>query len=582
MADGVDRWKEFLARQEQEAVERDWEVAPVREALTAAGAPKGQGALEATVPYRPEKTYEEGMTITTPVKKTELGREYPSWLDWSIEKDKGGRYRLQVGGQERYLSAKDAAVVRSNPELARKQGILTDDEATKIASAAATEEYEKSAKKNIEGEVAKSDFAKEGQVTAAGLTSGVDSVIYRLRQTEKAIKESTGKQKEALEAHAETLKAQAGEVAAREQEMADRADRRVRGMELMKQRHDEATARAEAEIRNAERMVTSHEIDPNRAFKTTGARIGSAIAIAMSALGQGMSGRAGPNTAYKIINDAINRDIDLQKEELRTRKDVLRNKNNLYANMMAKFGNERSAELATAKAGIAAATQSLQALKATHKSENAHLAIDEQIAKLEADGQKKTAELLKVEGSLAVAKMNAQARAGVRGGSGKKDSSAGKIRMALAQVKDLRKQWKEVGGFEGVLGSMVRGVLGEGSVPILTTDDVTTYEGLRTITAKFITNATDGGRPTDKDFAVLLALIPPSATPQKRGEKMIDTLEDILTRAAEVGGMSIDAEGRGFIERYGESIGMNVNLEYGKRKGEVASLKAELGFKEGV
>jgi hypothetical protein len=154
--------------------------------------------------------------------------------------------------------------------------------------------------------------------------------------------------------------------------------------------------------------------------------------------------------------------------------------------------------------------------------------------------------------------------------------------MALAQVKDLRKQWKEVGGFEGVLGSMVRGVLGEGAVPILTSDDVTTYEGLRTITAKFITNATDGGRPTDKDFAVLLALIPPSATPQERGEKMIDTLEDILERAAQVGGMSIDADGRGFLERYAKSIGIDPNREYGKRRNEVDDLKAELGFKEGV
>ena len=45
--------------------------------------------------------------------------------------------------------------------------------------------------------------------------------------------------------------------------------------------------------------------------------------------------------------------------------------------------------------------------------------------------------------------------------------------------------------------------------------------------------------------------------------------------------MSIDAEGRGFIERYGQSIGMNVNLEYGKRKEEVEDLKTELGFKEG-
>ena len=272
-----------------------------------------------------------------------------------------------------------------------------------------------------EPEVAESGAATRADAAPAGgegLTSGVDSVIYRLRKVQEAIKTSTGEQKEALEAHAETLKAQAQEVAAREQEMTERADRRVRGMELMAQRQEEAESRATAEIRNAERMVTSHEIDPNRAFKTTGARVGSAIAIAMSALGQGMSGRAGPNTAYKIINDAINRDIDLQKEELRTRKDVMRNKNNLYANMMAKFGNERSAELATAKAGMTAAVQSLQALKATHKSQNAQLVIDEQITKIEAEGQKKVAELLKVEGNAAIAKMNAQARAGVRGGRG--------------------------------------------------------------------------------------------------------------------------------------------------------------------
>jgi len=428
-------------------------------------------------------------------------------------------------------------------------------------------------------QVADSPFAKEAGDAAtagAGLTSGVDSVIYRLRQTEKAIKESTGKQKEALEAHAETLKAQAGEVAAREQEMADRADRRVRGMELMKQRHDEATARAEAEIRNAERMVTSHEIDPNRAFKTTGARVGSAIAIAMSALGQGMSGRAGPNTAYKIINDAINRDIDLQKEELRTRKDVLRNKNNLYANMMAKFGNERSAELATAKAGITAATQSLQALKATHKSENAHLAIDEQIAKLEADGQKKTAELLQVEGSLAVAKMNAQARAGVRGRPGKQASTAGKLAMAKAQVKELAAAFEDVDWSEGLTGSFLRTVFGESAVSAFASRDATIYENLRTITAKFITNATDGGRPTDKDFAVLLALIPPGITNKNKGREMIGQLEGILERASSAGGMT-----KGFLEQYGNTLGYDAKKELQYRYQDVEKLKEQLGFTEG-
>jgi len=379
------------------------------------------------------------------------------------------------------------------------------------------------------GAAARADAAPAG---GAGLTSGVDSVIYRLRKVQKAIKSSTGEQKAALEAHAEVLKGQVEEEAGKQQEMADRADRRVRGMELMTQRQDEATARAEAEIRNAERMVTSHEIDPNRAFKTTGARVGSAIAIAMSALGQGMSGRAGPNTAYKIINDAINRDIDLQKEELRTRKDVLRNKNNLYANMMAKFGNERSAELATAKAGIAAATQSLQALKATHKSQNAHLVIDEQIAKLEADSQKKTAEILKLEGGFAVAKMNAQARAGVRGGAGK-SGPEGSIHAALAQMDKLKEKFGNVGAAEGYIATGFSGVgLGGMLSMIPFIGDAERYEDARNLIAKQITRAFDGGRPTDKDFAIILARLPPSGQTKQRGMDKIESVREMLIAAA--------------------------------------------------
>jgi len=572
MADGVDTWKDFLARQAQREAEEEWEVAPVREALTAVGAPEGQGALEATVPHRPEKTYEEGMTITTPVTTTELGKEYPSWMDWSIEKDKGGRYRLQVGGQERYLSAKDAAVVRSNPELARKQGILTDDEATKIASTTATEEYEKSAKKNIEGEKAKSDFAKEGQVAAAGLTSDVDRVIRKVRALEAEIASATGARKQALEDQAETLKIQAQEMAGKQQEMADRADRRVRGMELMEQRQGEATARAEAEIRNAERMVTSHEIDPNRAFKTTGARVGSAIAIAMSALGQGMSGRAGPNTAYKIINDAINRDIDLQKEELRTRKDVMRNKNNLYANMMAKFGNERSAELATAKAGMTAATQSLQALKATHKSQNAQLVIDEQIAKLDAEGQKKLAELYKLEGNMAISKMNIQGRAAARAGKG---GAAKTIQSALAKLDLLPETFKKVGPIEGAVASTFSALgLGGMIAAIPGMRDAEFYEDARNLIAKEITRAYDGGRPTDKDFAILLARLPPSVSEKDRGVKKIANLRTFLVAEAVDGRFNR----RALEDKYGHTL-TAAQLAEGKRIGALAD--KENWFEEG-
>ena len=409
--------------------------------------------------------------------------------------------------------------------------------------------------------------------------SALDIVRAKIARTSQQLETATGDAAKALRAQEKTLIAQEKQIATERQKIADEASRRARALEIMQSRHQGATERAERNIADAERMVLNYEIDPNRAFKTTGSRLASAVAIAMSAFGQGVSGRGGPNTAYKIINDAINRDVDIQKEELRTRKDVLRNKNNLYAQMLNRFGSERSAELATQQAGIAAAVQGLEALKAVHKSENAQLNIDQQIAQLQSASAKSKTQLLQLEGQLALAETR---MAGKGGGGGKKDASLAKIKMALAQVKDLRAKFKEVGGVEGIFGSLVRGVLGEGAIPILTTEDVTTYEGLRSITAKFITNATDGGRPTDKDFAILLSLIPPSGTPQERGDAMIKQLEKILERAAAVGGMSVGPDGVGFLERYAKGVlNKDPNVIYGKFRGEVEDLKDELGFKEG-
>ena len=449
-----------------------------------------------------------------------------------------------------------------------------------IAAALAAEKAGRSPFEQATPAVSGSAFADMlGQETQPSGPSALDIVRAKIARTSQQLETATGDAAKALRAQEKTLIAQEKEIATERQKIADEASRRARALEIMQSRHQGATERAERNIADAERMVLNYEIDPNRAFKTTGSRLASAVAIAMSAFGQGVSGRGGPNTAYKIINDAINRDVDIQKEELRTRKDVLRNKNNLYAQMLNRFGSERSAELATQQAGIAAAVQGLEALKAVHKSENAQLNINQQIAELQATGAKAKTQLLQLEGQLALAETR---MAGKGGGGGKKDASLAKIKMALAQVKDLRKQFKEVDAVEGIFGSLVRGVLGEGAIPILTTEDVTTYEGLRSITAKFITNATDGGRPTDKDFAILLSLIPPSGTPQERGDAMIKQLEKILQRAAAVGGMSVGPDGVGFLERYAKDVlNKNPNAIYGKFKGEVDDLKAELGFKEG-
>tara|TARA_R100001082_G_scaffold66442_2_gene37541 strand:- start:1929 stop:3971 length:2043 start_codon:yes stop_codon:yes gene_type:complete len=393
-------------------------------------------------------------------------------------------------------------------------------------------------------EVASSPFAD-----AAGQEREL-TLYEETRQTlddlKSQIEQSSGRQKKVLEGYAEKLEAQANQVAAVQQEEAERADRRTRALELMNQRHDEAVARANDEIRNAERMVTSHEIDPNRAFKTTGARVASAIAIAMSALGQGLSGRTGPNTAYKIINDAINRDIDLQKEELRTRKDVLRNKNNLYANMMSRFGHERSAEIATHQAGLAAAKQKVLALQAAHKGQNAQAAVSEVLGKIEADQISNTEKLGKIQGSLALQESRA-ARTG-RGASG----NEGTIASALAKLDLLPETFKKVGKIEGAIATTLSGFGLGGLISMIPgIRDADFYEDARNLIAKEITRAFDGGRPTDKDFAILLARLPPAGMEKEGGLRKIQNLRDFLIAEAGPGGRFK----RGQLEaKYGESI----------------------------
>ncbi len=412
-----------------------------------------------------------------------------------------------------------------------------------------------------------------GQETQPSGPSALDIVRAKIARTSQQLETATGDAAKALRAQEKTLIAQEKEIATERQRIADEASRRARALEIMQSRHQGATERAERNIADAERMVLNYEIDPNRAFKTTGSRLASAVAIAMSAFGQGVSGRGGPNTAYKIINDAINRDVDIQKEELRTRKDVLRNKNNLYAQMLNRFGSERSAELATQQAGIAAAVQGLEALKAVHKSENAQLNIDQQIAELQATGAKAKTQLLQLEGQLALAETR---MAGKGGGGGKKESSAAKLEMAKAQVKELAAAFENVNWAEGLTGSFLRAVFGESAVSAFASKDATIYENLRTITAKFITNATDGGRPTDKDFAVLLALIPPGITSKEKGRLMIEELDGILERASSAGGMT-----KGFLEQYGNTKGIDAKKELQFRYRDVEKLKEQLGFTEG-
>lgn len=113
------------------------------------------------------------------------------------------------------------------------------------------------------------------------------------------------------------------------------------------------------------KSITENQIDPNRFMgnKGTLGRIGTALGLILGGIGQGMTGGR-ENLAMRALENAIDRDIDAQKQELGK-------KNNLLTAYYKMYGDLEQAEAAT-KAQIMSMTQ-LQAnqIAARSKSQQA-------------------------------------------------------------------------------------------------------------------------------------------------------------------------------------------------------------------
>lgn len=116
----------------------------------------------------------------------------------------------------------------------------------------------------------------------------------------------------------------------------------VRGLMQQKQAADklrkEAKEKASADIDEAINEVSEFKINPNRIFDSLGKRL-------LSALAQGLGAFAGSDTASKIIEGAINRDIDAQKSQLANKKFGIRLQENAYSRLLDRHGDAEKAEL---------------------------------------------------------------------------------------------------------------------------------------------------------------------------------------------------------------------------------------------
>ena len=372
------------------------------------------------------------------------------------------------------------------------------------------------------------DEAQPG--TAGGITQNKDgSFTVSASQFDRLINQAQGglfRAREATKAAAGVdYQEQADAIAQAQGEAREKYDREIREYEALQERQQQALDVAQEEMRIAEQELRDGTIDPNRAYGGLGGRIAAAFATAIGAFAQGISGGKIPNTALQIINGAINRDIFAQKEEMRKRKDVLMNKNNIFAQMMKRFGDERIAEQAAINMGYNVAKMKIEELATRFKGAGQQAAAQQLIAQAEnkfAEGSTRLAQL--------VQQRQARLTAGAKGASEAKNLFG----QALAEVGNLRQKFKELGKGEAVF-SYLMGMFGPEAQISFSDDTASQYAAARFAVAQFVNKAFSGARGSDRDLAAVMARIPQSinaAMDKEKGLKLIADLEKSLQRAA--------------------------------------------------
>jgi hypothetical protein len=554
----VDRWNKFQDAKVAEEDEAAFRAIEEAEALNL-------GALPTRSDPVPQGS--KGMYLSSPATGLEAGLE--SFIGAPSVSPVTGKEVPGYTASKKYLTGKQVDFIRANPQQAIQQGLITEDDLKEIMGRGVSVPLGNQVlglePATAPGTGAK---AKEGgaKVNKSGDVVMPSSQFNRLmRQAQAGL--SRGRAASLKAAGTVDYQEQANEMARAQGEARERYDREVREYEAMQERQQLALDQAENEMRMAEQELKDGTIDPNRAYGGLGGRVAAAFATAIGAFAQGISGSKIPNTALQIINSAIDRDIFAQKEEMRKRKDVLMNKNNIYAQMMKRFGDERMAEQAAINMGYNVAKMKIGELATRHKGAAQQAAAQQLIAQAEnkyAEGSAKLAQLV--------------AQRDVRLGAGKKGASEAKnlFGQALAEVDNLRQKFKEMGKGEAAWAYFM-GMFGPEAQISFSGDTAAQYGAARYAVAQFVNKAFSGARGSDRDLAAVMARIPQhiNATMDKeKGLKLIADLEKSLQRAAGEKGYLVEGDiARYYDEQKGGKAKTNAGLV--TFQSEIDSLREE-------
>jgi len=304
----------------------------------------------------------------------------------------------------------------------------------------------------------------------------------------------------------------------------------------------------------------SMKVDPNRFFTDpdgsrnwTNTAIAS-IASAMGAFGAAMTGS--PNFAQQIMQKAIDRDIQGQKDNINKKGAEIDESNNLLAQNFRLYKTEQQANLATrAQVGTLYASK-LDNIAAGAKDATRLAQLGQIKAGIEEGVVKDTMQLERLTSA------EERAESAERRLSRESDAQIGLIEAKKSQITDQ----EDGGKLKRLPASVVQGIAGlknanlmldnlgkdwtdkannwwSGMSQYFVATDATSYNDRRKPTAQVIGQILEGGKLTDSDFARYMNMLPTAGDGEDRKNNKIKALKELLRIKREGEGRSLTAAG---------------------------------------
>ena len=296
---------------------------------------------------------------------------------------------------------------------------------------------------------------------------------------------------------AEVDRMAAAEQAEQEALIAARNEETQAALDTARAAQDAAIKQHMDEIDTINQDIRDFKVDQGRAFPDTTSKVAMVIATAMGSLAEGLSQGRLPNTALKLMNDAIDRDIRLQLSELDNMKDAVKNKHNVVARLMSIHGDRNRATVQAGFLAREAMKDRIDSIKTSARSKKAVDAANLAIAELNAaNEQARRADIqlnyqMKMDGiNIGMQEAQFGIKASAAKASSKDDEAMGRIINTVNALEKLSKKKDEGFSFTGLVGQALE-----------VDEDAKTYENLTTqLTTQLINLSQD--RISDADMAI--------------------------------------------------------------------------------